>query len=121
MYVITRLPDALKKSPGLTFRTVAIGIKQQVQLDPRTAEGTQTFDLTLLQFPWRKLGILQLIASAVRKISPGKINFMDVRFILYDTIQKRIVGVLQADRIFHLGTPPDFVFTLPQNRGMIHP
>jgi hypothetical protein len=113
VYVIHGGADALKKSPGLTFRSVAIGIKQQVQLDALAAKRAQTFDLALLQFPRCKMGILQLIAAAVWKVPPGKIDFVDVFFILYDTIQKCIVGVLQADCIFHSDTPPDFVFTLP--------
>jgi hypothetical protein len=53
------------------------------------------------------MGVVELIAAAVGKIRPGKINLCDSIAVFNDRLQKRFIGILKAYGKFH-NAPPQF-------------
>ena len=91
--IFHRCTDLMKKGSGLTLGTVAIGIEKQVEFDFLIAQPLKGLTLQILQFPRGIPAALQLIGSSVGKITPGKVDFVDMRLVLADTLQQIPVSI----------------------------
>ena len=85
--------NLMEECTGLAVCTIAVSIKEQIQLDAFFRKSLQGLLLHILQLPGGILAALQLVGSAVGKITPGEVNLINLRLVLADAVQQIPVSI----------------------------